>query len=376
MVTAAPPRTIRLLLIGDEEEAVGVRRVLAPAHSARYEVDSVRTYEEALAAVSARRHDAYLVSAAAGAGDPLRIVREAQPSHTGAPFIILADHADTSLEEAGADAGAAGFVVKDETEPGVLRRTLRYAISRARDLGNARQDQAAAERKSRAKDDFLSVVSHELRSPLTSIIGWSSLLRIKKFEPDAVIEGLQAIEVSAKAQAQLVDDLMDVARIVNGKIRLNLRQLDLRDVAERAAQAARPMAEAKQLSLKVAVGSDPCPVRGDPDRLQQVVANLLSNAVKFTPQGGTIRVAVRRDKDHARLAVHDTGIGIDRAMMPHVFDRLRQAAAGAGREAGLGLGLAIARELVVLHAGKLRVHSAGRGRGATFTVELPVRESR
>ena len=303
------------------------------------------------------------------------MIRQARAHGAARPMIILAGAADPALEEAGADAGADALLVRDGTDRSLLQRTMRYAISRARDLDDVRRDFEEAEKKSRAKDDFLSVVSHELRSPLSTIIGWSSLLRTRHFEQGAVEQGLESIEVSAKAQAQLVDDLMDVARIVNGKLRLRLRPLDLRDVADRAADATRPLAEAKQLRIETEGAAVACPVRGDADRLHQVLTNLLSNAVKFTPEGGRVTIRVQRDEQRARVTVSDTGIGIPADLLPHVFDRFRQAAASpTGRHSGLGLGLAIARELVVLHAGRLVVESAGRGRGATFVVDLPIHE--
>lgn len=374
MVTTLPSRAIRVLVVGDGGPAATARAALdGPRDTARYQVD-VQGYAEALSDAQRGRHDAYLVELDPD-GRGLAMIREARLAGTSAPFIILSDRADPALEEAGVEAGATAFLVRGETDSELLRRTLSYGISQARRLATARRDQQEAEKISRAKDDFLSVVSHELRSPLSTIIGWSSLLRIKQFEPSAVLEGLQSIEISAKAQAQLVDDLMDVSRIVNGKLRLRLAALDLRDVARRAAQAARPVTEAKQQQLEIDLGDGPCPVRGDADRLHQVLTNLVSNAVKFTPEGGRIRIAVTRDGQEARIAVSDTGIGIAKGLLPRVFDRLRQASdSGTGREAGLGLGLTIARELVVLHGGKLRVHSAGKGTGATFTAELPIYE--
>ncbi|MDQ3880567.1 MAG: ATP-binding protein, partial [Chloroflexota bacterium] len=228
------------------------------------------------------------------------------------------------------------------------------------------------QRENRAKDEFLSELAHELRTPLTAILGWASLLRSRQFDAAVVAKGLETIELSARAQAQLIDDLSDLSRVVSGKLRLELRPLDLRLPAQTAIEAARPSAEAKGLHLMASIPDTPCLVRGDRTRLQQVIGNLLTNAVKFTAEGGTVEVAIQRDGGRVRLVVRDSGIGISPDLLPYVFDRFRQADDATTRaHGGLGLGLSIVRHLAQLHGGDVMAASDGEGHGATFTVDLP-----
>jgi signal transduction histidine kinase/ActR/RegA family two-component response regulator len=237
----------------------------------------------------------------------------------------------------------------------------------------ARQEAEAA---NRAKDEFLAILSHELRTPLQSMLGWLALLRGGRLEPRAAGRALETIERNTRTQAQLIGDLLDVSRILAGKLRLDRRPVNLVRVVEAAIDAVRSAADARR--IRVAAARDPAAadVSGDPDRLQQVVLNLLSNAVKFTPEGGTVTVQVQRSGDHALVRVSDTGRGISPETLPHVFERFRQGDSTATRaHGGLGLGLAIVRHLVELHGGSVRAESAGQGQGATFTVDLPLREA-
>ncbi|WP_437944956.1 PAS domain-containing protein [Sorangium sp. So ce296] len=231
-----------------------------------------------------------------------------------------------------------------------------------------------AERANRLKDEFLSTVSHELRTPLTSILGWSHLLRRRSScEDEDLCKGLAVIDRNARAQAQLIEDLLDMGRITSGKLRLDVQPLDLHDVVSAAVSSAAPSAEAKRIQLEQISSPAVGVTRGDPSRLQQVVWNLLSNAIKFTPEGGSVQVKVSRAGDHVEITVSDTGEGIKPEFLPHVFERFRQAdASTTRRHGGLGLGLAIVKHLVELHGGAVRATSAGVGEGATFTVELPL----
>jgi CheY-like chemotaxis protein/nitrogen-specific signal transduction histidine kinase len=237
----------------------------------------------------------------------------------------------------------------------------------------AEEANTQAQQSARAKDEFLATIGHELRAPLSAILGWAQLLRRQGEHTDVSLdEGLAVIERNARAQDRLVADLVDVALVSAGTVRMDVELVDLTAAARAAVDAARPAAQTKQIDLQLALDLTAGPVRGDPGRLQQVVANLLTNAVKFTPVGGQIRVTVARTADQVVLTVADTGEGIDPAFLPHVFDRFRQQdASTARRHGGLGLGLAIVRHLVELHHGRVRVESAGPGQGATFIVELP-----
>ncbi|HZG50731.1 MAG TPA: PAS domain S-box protein [Pyrinomonadaceae bacterium] len=230
-----------------------------------------------------------------------------------------------------------------------------------------------AQEANRLKDEFLATLSHELRTPLTAILGWSRLLQASDFDEAARTRALRTIERNAQAQTQLIDDLLDTSRIITGKLRLDVRPVDLASVVTAAAETARPAAAARDIRLQTLLDPQAGPISGDPDRLQQVVWNLLSNAIKFTPKGGRVQVRLERVDSHVEVTVADTGRGIAAEFLPHVFDRFRQADQTTTRtHGGLGLGLAIVRQLVELHGGSVQVESAGEGRGTSFTVSLPL----
>jgi PAS domain S-box-containing protein len=228
-----------------------------------------------------------------------------------------------------------------------------------------------AEDASRAKDDFFSSLSHELRTPLNAIVGWSNMLRRNAVAADQMPKALETIERNARLQARLIDDMLDMARIEQGKMVLSVGPVEMVRVVEAATDAVRPAAEAKGVRLQPVLDSH-ATIIGDADRLQQVVWNLLSNAIKFTPRGGRVQVRLRREHSYVEIAVADDGQGIEPAFLPHVFDRFRQADPAITRKTGgLGLGLAIVRSIVELHGGTVTAQSDGPGRGATFSVRLP-----
>jgi len=235
---------------------------------------------------------------------------------------------------------------------------------------------AEAEELSRLKDEFLATISHELRTPLNAIFGWVTLLRTRRLDAVAQERALETIERNARAQKRLIEDLLDVSRVVTGKIGLELAVVDLRRIIEAALQTMLPAAQAKNIKLIPLLDTGAGAVRGDPARLQQVVCNLLSNAIKFTPPGGRAEIRLARRNDEAEITVSDNGQGIKREFLPYVFDRFRQEDGSISRRhAGLGLGLAIVRHLVELHGGSVDAHSDGEGCGARFTVRLPLREA-
>jgi PAS domain S-box-containing protein len=232
---------------------------------------------------------------------------------------------------------------------------------------------AKAEEASRLKDEFLATVSHELRTPLTSILGWAHMLRTGQSADGDAAKALETIERNARAQSQLIDDLLDVSRIITGKLRLDVRAVDPNSFIEAAIEAVRPAAEVKAIRVQKIMDTGVASVSGDPVRLQQVVWNLLSNAIKFTPKGGRVQVRLERVNSHIEIAVSDNGPGIAPEFLPHVFDRFRQADQRTTRQhGGMGLGLAIVRHLVELHGGTVRAESPGEGQGSTFMVLLPV----
>ena len=238
-------------------------------------------------------------------------------------------------------------------------------------VANARAFTEALE-ANRLKDEFLAIVSHELRTPLNAMRGWMSLLRSAKLTEDQKVHALNVIDRNIGAQTQLVEDLLDISRIVSGRMRLSVQPVDLENVLDTVIDSLGPAAAGKDISLESSVDVPDGWIHGDPDRLQQIIWNLLSNAIKFTPRGGRVDVVVRRHEGQAELIVTDTGQGISQDFLPHVFDRFRQGDGTTTRSfGGLGLGLAIVRHLAELHGGTVRAQSEGEGRGSTFILSLP-----
>jgi PAS domain S-box-containing protein len=244
---------------------------------------------------------------------------------------------------------------------------------RARLLESERAARHEAEKANRLKDEFLATLSHELRTPLNAIVGWATILRTKPGDLDLAQRAVSVIERNARSQKQLIEDILDVSRVVTGKLRLVLGPVDVCGVIDGALESVRPSAQAKQIALEVACPPGLGTVEGDADRVHQVLWNLLSNAVKFTPAGGRVTVRGRRDEGYIELEVADTGAGIAEEFLPHMFERFRQAdSSSTRRHGGLGLGLAIVRHLVELHGGTVHAASPGPGQGSTFTVRLPI----
>jgi signal transduction histidine kinase len=231
----------------------------------------------------------------------------------------------------------------------------------------------AAEEANRAKDEFLATVSHELRTPLNAMMGWAQLLQVNGSDSEKRRHGLETILRNARLQAHLIEDLLDVSRIITGQMRLDIRRVDLVPAIEAAIESVQPAAEARQIRIQKLLDPLAGPVAGDPARIQQVVWNLLSNAVKFTPKGGRVEVRLERVNSHVEIIVADNGMGISPEFLPHVFDRFRQLDSSSTRKhGGLGLGLSIVRHLVELHGGTVRVKSRGEGQGTTFIIDLPL----
>jgi signal transduction histidine kinase/ActR/RegA family two-component response regulator len=240
-------------------------------------------------------------------------------------------------------------------------------------LASETEARAKAEELNRLKDEFLAIVSHELRTPLNPILGWSQLLSAGKLNPDRTAQGIATIKRNAKLQAQLIEDLLDVSRILRDKIKLNKTLVDLKQVIQAAIATVQLMAEAKSILITTKFEPNVGLVLGDSGRLQQIVWNLLSNAIKFTPEGGQVTVTLSSNDKSAIIEVQDTGQGIEPEFLPYIFDRFRQADSASTRNfGGLGLGLAIVKHLTELHDGAIAVSSPGEGQGSTFTVELPL----
>ena len=279
----------------------------------------------------------------------------------------LVEHATPLFEGPGRSfSGYIGSCV-DNTE------TRQVQAEREETLKAERSAREQAERVGRLKDEFLATVSHELRTPLNAILGWSTLMRRLPPGSEDQMRGLETIERNARVQAQIISDLLDMSRIISGKVQLDVQAIDLAEVINAAIDAVKLSIEAKKLRLRVTLDASAGRLRGDPNRLQQVFWNLLTNAVKFTPAGGFINVVMERVNSHVEVSVEDSGIGIQPEFLAFVFDRFRQAdSSTTRRHGGLGLGLSIVKHLVELHGGQVRVKSAGEGQGATFVVALPI----
>jgi signal transduction histidine kinase len=323
---------------------------------------------------------------------------KADPRTALTPVIqVSATFTHGSDRAAGLEAGADAYLT-EPLEPRVLLATVgtllrtrqalfeaekaradaeaaRADAERARaDAERARTDaeraRAEAEAANRSKDEFIAILSHELRGPLNTLVGWTRLLGSGRLEPRKQSQALDALARSIDALTRLTDDLLDVSRIINGKLPLDVHPLDLGAVVEAAVGGVRDAADAKAVVIRTSIDSEATAIAGDPHRLQQVVWNLLSNAVKFTPPKGRVDVRLENHGDEVAIVVADTGIGIAPDFLPHVFERFRQAESGEQRHGGLGLGLAIVRHLVEAHGGRVHACSAGPGQGTTFTAIL------
>lgn len=274
----------------------------------------------------------------------------------------------------GADGQLRGFakVTRDLTERKRAEELLADGEHRDQLLEAERNARMEAQRAVRMKDEFLATLSHELRTPLNAILGWTQILRRQSAKTVDVDRGMEAIERNARAQVMLIDELLDLSRIISGRIRLDMQRVRMSEIVRGAIESIEPTAHTKGIRLESALDPGAAPVSGDPTRLQQVAWNLVSNAIKFTPSGGTVQVQLKQINAQIELTVRDTGIGIPADFLPHVFDRFSQKDSSSTRtHGGLGLGLAISKQLVELHGGTLTAESEGEGHGATFTVALP-----
>jgi signal transduction histidine kinase/ActR/RegA family two-component response regulator len=312
-------------------------------------------------------------------------VLSSQPSWSDLPLVLLLAETDFLIPESGTLVNtlrrAANVTVLVRPVPTVALVTAIQSALRARARqyevrDSIEREHAArldAERANAVKDEFLATVSHELRTPLSGILLWSGLMESGRLDTARTMEAIQSIRRSAELQSRLVEDLLDVSRMLCGKLQIQTEEIELAPATEHALEVVRPMAQARNIKIESFIDPVAGLVRADPDRVQQVVWNLLGNAVKFTPDGGRVSIDLQREGDHVAIRVSDTGQGIAADFLPHVFDRFRQAdAAPARRHGGLGLGLAITYQLMELHGGAIAVDSAGADRGTLFTVRFPL----
>ncbi|BAY11417.1 ATP-binding protein [Calothrix sp. NIES-2098] len=357
------PSAARVLIIDDNAD---MRDYLTRILSDRVEVQAVADGAAALATLNGRMPDLVLSDVMMPGLDGFELLKalRADPRTKEIPIILLSARAEEESVIEGLQAGADDYLIKPFSATELVTRVNAYL-----QMAHLRSEALHQERIiNHKKDEVLSTVSHELNTPLVAILGWTRLLRSSQPSPAMLMKALETIERNATLQAKLVQDLLDISRITAGKIHLNLEPVELQAVIENAIATVR-QSETKDIRLDCLLDPLPTIVQGDPERLQQIILNLLTNAVKFTPESGRIEVSLQTQENQAQIIVSDTGCGIDSDLLPYIFDTFRQA---DGVKKGLGLGLAIARQLVELHGGTIHAHSPGIGQGATFTVKLPL----
>jgi signal transduction histidine kinase len=393
------PEPVNVLVVDDTPaNLVALGAVLQPLG---VHIVEARSGAEAIARASEESFAVALVDVQMPEMDGFELARRLRETATGVelPIIFLtAIHLDEKYARKGYASGAADYMTKP-FDPEVLRARVKAFVdlfqqrerlrqvqvgerTRERDqaleklaalLSSERAARRDAEVANRAKDEFLATVSHELRTPLSAILGWAVIARQNACSPD-VERALTTIERNARAQMRIIEDVLDIGRIVSGKLQLEIGPTEVADAIEGAVQAVRPAADAKRVALDVVIDADIGVIAADAERLQQIVSNLLSNSIKFTPKGGHVALSARKTASSVVIQVSDDGPGIRAEFLPYLFEPFRQAdGSTTRRHGGLGLGLAIVKQLVDAHQGTVTAHSEGEGRGASFTVELPAR---
>lgn len=381
-------RTV-LIVEDSETDRYIFRRYLSADTKISYTIVESTSAAEGLAICRTQLLDGILLDIKLPDADGFEFLSRLKAQMSGAcpPVVVVSSYNDAVTAATAFKNGVEDYFVKGQTSPDEVRSAMRGAIEnrelrrklqqveaeRDQLLCEAQAARAEAEAANHSKDEFLAIVAHELRSPLNSIFGWAKLLQAKAPDSATLTRAMQSIERSAKNQLQLIEDLLDVSRMVQGNLRIERVPIRLPLVIEASIDMIRPLAEAKQIQIESNLDQSVHEVLGDSSRLQQVVWNLLTNAIKFTPEQGRIEITLTHRESQSEIRVRDTGKGINAAFLPFVFDRFRQAQTNAPRSHdGLGLGLAIARELVELHEGTITAASLGEGQGATLTVTLPL----
>jgi len=371
---------LRILLVDDDDvDRLAVKRLLREAGIVA-EIHERADRTSAIATAEQERFDCVLLDYRLPGTDGVSLLRELREKGGGAPVVSLTGQGHEEVAVELMKAGAADYLNKNGLTAERLERSLRYAIAmhradEERRLLAEREHQARLEAQAanRAKDEFLATLSHELRTPLNAILGWAQLLGGGQLNGETAARAVEIIERNTRLQAQLIDDLLDISRIITGNLRLEQKVVTVRAIVDAAVESVLPAATSKRVALVREFAEQRTAIFCDPGRMQQILWNLLSNAIKFTPPGGRVTLAERREGGEVLLVVSDTGMGIEPEFLPHVFDRFRQQDPGSTRKhGGLGLGLSIVRNLVELHGGSIQAISEGAGLGATFVIHVPV----
>jgi signal transduction histidine kinase len=381
----------RILIIDDDLTLLQVLPETLRLRMNGVVVDTCDSAQVALERIGSTEYDAILCDIKMPGMDGLALLAEIRVRQPNLPTLLITGHDEYQALQA-LRGGAYDFLQKP-IDREYLVASLTRAIGKGQLGRQIEQQQILAHRATeleriveertrelreanRIKDEFLAILSHELRTPLTSILAWTKLLRTGKLDDATFDRALEMIERNTRSQARLIEDLLDVSRIIAGKLPLDIRPVELESVIKTAVETMRPAADAKSIRLEMLLGTESKFVAGDSFRLQQVILNLLSNAIKFTPNGGEVVVKLAIIDSQARITVSDTGMGISAEFLPYVFERFRQADGSSTRsQSGLGLGLAIVRHLVEMHGGTVQAESPGAGQGATFTVIIPLTAS-
>jgi signal transduction histidine kinase len=376
---------LNILLIEDNPgDQRLIREMLTGAKQTKFDVEVAGRLSEGMRYLADSSFDAILLDLSLPDSQGLDTFVALRAAVRETPIVVLSGFDDETTAVHSVQAGAQDYLIKGQVDGQLLIRSLRYAVERGRLereranlLAKEQAARAEAEAANRTKDEFLAIVSHELRTPLSAILGWSRMIGGGKLDAETFTRAIESIERNAQAQTRLIEDLLDISRITTGKLRLNVRPVELAAVIESAVDAIQQAAEAKGVSLRSTIAPKAGLISADPDRLQQIVWNLLSNAIKFTPRGGRVEIRLGRVGGQIEITVSDTGLGIAPEFLPHVFDSFRQAdSSNTRKHGGLGLGLSIVRHLVELHGGTVRADSPGENQGATFTVRFPLLAAR
>ena len=378
------PQPVRVLLIDDDQDDYFLtRELVSDIPGGQFQLDWTPEYDAGVEAVRAGTHDVFLVDYRLGVRTGIELLRETRDGGRSGPVILLTGQGHSRIDMDALDAGADDYLEKAGLTPALLDRAVRFALvqyrasaelerkvkDRTEELARANDALREADRR---KDEFLATLAHELRNPLAPIRNALEILRLANDTGDTVRRQRERMERQVAQLIRLVDDLLDVSRVTNGKLRLTIETLSVQEVIEAALDMSRPQIEAAELALTVDVPAEPVRLAGDRVRLTQVFTNVLNNAAKFTEPGGHVWVSAVPSAGRVAVTVRDTGVGIPADVLPVVFALFTQVDRSLNRsQGGLGIGLALVRRLVEMHAGTVVAHSDGPGKGATFTVTLP-----